>query len=88
MIKFIESKPLKPSIKFAPLITNRKQRSTNIEENVWLDIKEVKNRMSIFIIFIGNKNMKVKRRSIIIINLLNGFILIRKSSKKPTMKTE
>ena len=32
IIKLIVSKPLKPSIKLAPLITNRKQRSTNIEE--------------------------------------------------------
>jgi hypothetical protein len=34
VIKLIVSKPLKPSIKLAPLITNKKQRSTNIEENI------------------------------------------------------
>ena len=88
VIKLIVNKPLKPSIKLAPLITNKKQRSTNIEENMWLDIKGIKNGISIFIIFIGNMNMQAKRRHIIIINLLNGFILTRKSSKKPTIKTE
>ena len=88
IIKFIVNKPLKPSIKLAPLITNRKQRSTNIEENIWLDIKGIKNGISILRIFIGNMYMKVKRRNIIIINLVNGFMLILKSSKKPTIKTE
>ena len=88
VIKLIVNKPLKPSIKLAPFITNKKQRSTNIEENIWLDIKGIKSGMSIFIIFIGNMKMQVKRRNIMIINLLNGFILIRKSSKNPTMKTE
>ena len=88
MIKLIVNKPLKPSIKFAPLITKRKQRSTNIEENIWLDIKEVKIGISIFRIFIGKKYMEIKRRNIIIVNLLNGFILILKSSKKPIKNTE
>ena len=88
IIKFIVNKPLKPSIKLAPLITNRKQRSTNIEENIWLDIKGIKNGISILSIFIGNMYMKVKSRNIIIINLVNGFMLILKSSKKPTTKTE
>ncbi len=88
VIKFIVNKPLKPSIKLAPLITNRKQRSTNIEEKIWLDIKGIKNGMSILRIFIGNIYMKVKRRNIMIINLVNGFMLILKSSKKPTIKTE
>ena len=88
IIKLIVNKPLKPSIKLAPLITNRKQRSTNIEENIWLVIKVVKKGISMLRIFIGNIYMKVKRRSIIIINLLNGLILIFKSSKKPTINTE
>ena len=88
IIKLIDNKPLKPSIKLAPFITNRKQRSTNIEENIWLVIKVVKKGISMFRIFIGNINMKVKRRSTIIINLLNGFILILRSSKKPIVNTE
>ena len=88
IIKFIVNKPLKPSIKLAPLITNRKQRSTNIEENIWLDIRGIKNGISKFRIFIGNMYMKVKSRNIIIINLVSGFMLILKSSKKPITKTE
>ena len=88
IIKFIVNNPLNPSIKFAPLITKRKQSNTNIEEKIWLDIKEVSNGISIFKILIGKKFIKIKRRSIIIINLLNGFIFIFKSSKKPTKNTE
>ena len=88
MIKFIASNPLKPSIKLAPLITKRKQRRTNIDEKMWLDINEVKNGISILWIFMGSMYMKIKRRNIIIINLLNGFIFNLKSSKKPTIKTE
>ena len=88
IIKFIVNKPLKPSIKLAPLITNKKQRSTNIDEKIWLNIKEVKNGISILRIFMGNMYMETKRRSIIIINLLSGFMLILKSSKKPIINTE
>ena len=88
MIRFIVNKPLKPSIKLAPLITNRKQRTTNIEEKMWLDIKDVKNGISILRIFMGSVYMEAKRRSIIIANLLNGLILILKSSKKPIVNTE
>ena len=88
IIKLIVNKPLKPSIKLAPLITNKKQRSTNIEENISLDIKEAKNGISMLSNFIGNMYIKVKRRSIITINLLNGFMLILKSSKKPIVNTE
>ena len=60
IIKLIVNKPLKPSIKLAPLIINKKQRSTNIEENTWLDIKKIKKGMSILRIFIGNIYMVVK----------------------------
>ena len=88
IIKFIANKPLKPSIKLAPLITNKKHNNTNIEENMWLDIKEVKNGISIFKILIGKKYIDMKRSNIIAINLFNGFIFILKSSKKPSKKTE
>jgi|TARA_Y200000002_G_scaffold191517_1_gene158054 putative component of toxin-antitoxin plasmid stabilization module len=88
IIKLIVNKPLKPSIKLAPLITNRKHSSTNIEENIWLDIRGIKKGISILRIFMGNKYMNVKRSSIIIINLLNGFILIFRSSRKPIINTE
>ena len=32
IIKFIVNNPLKPSIKLAPFITNKKHNNTNIEE--------------------------------------------------------
>ena len=50
IIKLIVNKPLKPSIKLAPLITNRKHSSTNIEENIWLDIRGIKKGISILLV--------------------------------------
>ena len=44
--------------------------------------------MSIFKIFIGMKYIITKRRNTIVNNLFNGFILILKSSKKPTKKLD
>ena len=88
IIKFIVNKPLNPSIKFAPLITNKKHNKTKIEENMWPDIKGIKNGISIFKTLIGKIYINTKRRINMIINLLNGLILIFKSSKKPTKKTE
>ena len=51
-------------------------------------IKEDKIGISIFKIFIGKKNIAMKSRSIIAINLFNGFILILRSSKNPNKKAE
>ena len=84
----MDKRPLKPSIKLAPFITNKKHKSTKIEENKQLDIRYDKNGISILRILICKTYIKIKRRSIIIINLLNGFMLILKSSKKPTINTE
>tara|TARA_B100001564_G_C20376148_1_gene550198 strand:- start:6 stop:173 length:168 start_codon:yes stop_codon:yes gene_type:complete len=53
MIKFIASKPLKPSIKLAPLITNKKHNNTNIEESIWLDMKGIRNGILMLKILIG-----------------------------------
>ena len=47
IIKLIVNKPLKPSIKLAPLIINKKHSNTNIEENKWLYIKDFKTGISI-----------------------------------------
>ena len=88
MIKFIASKPLKPSIKLAPLITNKNHNRTKNEENMWLDINGIINGISIFKIFIGRIKINKKSKSTIVINLLEGFILIFKSSKKPTKNME
>ena len=62
IIKLIVNKPLKPSIKFAPFITNKKQRSTNIEENMWLDIKKINNGISILRILMGSNIDKYKKK--------------------------
>ena len=88
MIMWIDNKPLKPSIKFAPLITNKKHNNTNIDENIWLDIKGIKKGISILKIFTGKKYINKKRRSVIIDKRSNGLMFVLKSSKKPTKKTE
>ena len=88
IIKLIVNRPLKPSIKLAPLITNKKHNRTNTEESIWLDINENKNGISILKIFIGKIKIIKKSKSTIIINLLEGFISIFKSSIKPTKNIE
>ena len=67
IIKFIASKPLKPSIKFAPLITNKKHNNTNTEENIWLDIKGIKNGIFEEYDIYGNKISKIKYREGIVL---------------------
>ena len=53
IIKLIAKRPLKPSIKLEPFIMNKKHNNTNIDDNKWLDIKGIKNGISILNIFIG-----------------------------------
>ena len=88
IIRFNAKSPLNPSIKFAPLITNKKQISANIEENKWLLNKIFKKDKSIFNILIGKKYIKKKSRSTITVSLLNGLIFIFRSSKKPIKNIE
>ena len=76
-------RPLNPSIKFAPLIINKKQSKTKIEEKISILKKPNKNGISTFKISIGIKWIKKKREKIINNNLLKGLILIFTSSKKP-----
>ena len=64
--------PLKPSTKLAPFIINKKHNKTNIDENIWLDIKGNKNGISILKILIGKVIINIKRSSVIVINLLDG----------------
>ena len=53
--RFKASNPLKPSIKLAPFITNKKHNRTNADEKKWLlDMNESK-EISIFRICIGKK---------------------------------
>ena len=76
-------RPLNPSIKFAPLIINKKQSKTKIDEKISILKKPNKNGISTFKISIGIKWIKKKREKIINNNLLKGLILIFTSSKKP-----
>ena len=87
-MRFITSKPLKPSIKFAPLIIKRKHKRTKNDEKILLSIRVFKKGISIFKILIGKKNMVPNNKKIIICNLIEGLILIFKSSRKPTRNIE
>jgi hypothetical protein len=82
--KLIESSPLNPSIKFAPLIINKKHNNTKIDEKILLFNNELKKGISIFRISIGIKYIKINKKIIIKISLFDGLILVLKSSKKPT----
>ena len=55
IIKLIDNNPLKPSIKFAPFITNRKQSRTKIAEKISILRASVKKGISILKILIGKK---------------------------------
>ena len=59
IIRFIESKPLKPSIKLDPFIINKKHNKTNTEEIMWLDINGIRNGISILKIFIGKIKINI-----------------------------
>ena len=88
IIRLIVNSPLKPSIRFAPFITNKKHKSTNRGEKKRFSKKNNKKGISMLKILIGSIKMNIKRRVIIINNLCNGFILIFKSSKKPIKNIE
>ena len=83
IIKLIARSPLNPSIKFAPLITNKKHNRTNKDEKVLLFNNVVKKGISTFKISIGTKRIQRNKNIIIKISLLDGLILIFKSSKNP-----
>ena len=55
IIKLIAKRPLKPSIKFAPLIINKKHKSIKIVEKILLSNHEFKKTRSIYLISIGKK---------------------------------
>ena len=83
IIKLIANRPLNPSIKFAPLIINKKHNKTKIEEKISIFKKLNKKGISTFKIFIGRKWIKKRRKIIINRSLLDGLMLILISSKKP-----
>ena len=75
--------PLNPSIRFAPLITNKKHNSTNKDEKMELLNNVFKIGISTFKISTCKKLMQINKNILIKINLLDGLILIFKSSKNP-----
>ena len=83
IIKLIARSPLNPSIKFAPLITNKKHNRTNKDEKILLSNNVVKKGISMFKIFTGTKCIQINKKTVIKISLLDGLILIFKSSKNP-----
>ena len=83
IIKLIARSPLNPSIKFAPLITNKKHNRTNKDEKVLFFNNKVKKGISTFKISIGTKRIQRNKKIIIKISLLDGLILNFKSSKNP-----
>ena len=83
IIKLIARSPLNPSIKFAPLITNKKHNRTNKDEKKLLFNNVLKKGISTFKISIGAKRIQINKKIIIKISLLNGLIFIFRSSKNP-----
>ena len=83
IIKLIVRSPLNPSIKFAPLIMNKKHKRTNKDEIVLLPNNIDRNGISIFKISIGTNRIQRNKKIIIKTSLLDGLILIFKSSKNP-----
>ena len=79
----MQRRPLKPSIKFAPFIINKKQISTKKLEKSLFSTKDFRNVRSKFSISIEKKLMKKIKKNIIIINLILGLILNLISSKYP-----
>ena len=78
------SKPLKPSIKFDPLIIKRKQRIIKIIIKILFVNHKFKNCKSTFPIINGDILRERKIKMIIEINRVKGLIEIFKSSISPT----
>ena len=81
--KWIPKRPLKPSIKFAPFIINKKQSNT---KNVWnklFDNHLSKNIKSTLVNFIDNEKITNDKTPIISISLIFGLTFIFKSSRNP-----
>jgi hypothetical protein len=82
-MRLMARRPLKPSIKFAPLIINKKQSNIKVDEKKLLFRNFDKKGMSIFEILIGIKCIEINKTNIIKTSLFDGLILVLKSSKKP-----
>ena len=85
-IKCITNKPLKPSIKLAPLTTNKKHNKINITSKNLLDIHDFIKLISMLSMLMERKTILKDKAIIIKINLIFGFVLRFISSKKPIEK--
>ena len=90
MIRIIKecilNKPLKPSIKFDPLIINKKQRQTKNKANMSIFIRWSKYSKEILSILNSWKIIRNNKNVIIIRSLSFGLISILRSSKNPKKK--
>ena len=84
--EWIPSKPLKPSIRFDPLIINRKHKPTNTNENISITKRLSKNSRPVLWIYKLLDIIKIIKKAHIIINLNLGGIFNFKSSIKPKRK--
>ena len=84
-IRLIVRRPLKPSIKFAPLIINKKLNNTKKIEKILFSNQEFKKNKSTFLISIGSRLIKSIKKITISVNLVFGLVLILISSKKPIL---
>ena len=83
IIKLIVKRPLKPSIKLAPFIMNKKHKSTKIVEKNLFSSQVSRKIKSMCWISIGRIFIKITKNNIINDNLKFGLILILISSKYP-----
>ena len=81
--KLIVRRPLNPSIKFAPLIINRKHNKIKIVEKKLICRKSDKKGKLMLEISKDRMWIEKKRKIVIKNNLLDGPTLILISSKKP-----
>ena len=83
IIKFNAKSPLNPSIKLAPFTMNKKHNKTNTVEKISYFRRVIRKGMSMFNSFIGRKFIIKASAKTIKKSLLDGLILIFKSSKNP-----
>ena len=81
IIKLIVRSPLKPSMRLAPLIINKKHNNTKKVEKILLSNQAFRKIKSTFSIWIEKKLIIKIKKIIINNNLLFGLILVLISSK-------
>ena len=80
------NKPLNPSIRFDPLIINKKHKQTKNSAKISISRRLFKNSNPDFVIYSSLIITSTNKDAIIIISLNFGLIFILKSSNKPSKK--